>query len=497
MTDYTVTLTESGNTISGSISPSTTGGGVNNNAWDVSPNDRVRWTNSTGISAADVTISMPSGFFTNNSQLTVGSSTTTGYKTVASGTASNQQVVYGAFDESTFTFYAGTNYFDKVAASGPTAPTDITFGSDPGTASGTVAITATASGGTGGTMKVSENGTTWVANGSSFNFTRGTAKTIYARTEGTSSNSSNYTESFTASYLAPASVTATSSTIQNSATSASTTINNTVSGETYAVRENNGATNLATRTGNGVLTWTSSLPASGSTKTYEIFGLRPTSTGGSGGYVQTNVTFTVTRTNSTYSLSAPTSINEGTAGTVSVTTTNVANSTLYWGVEPISDFSTNTGTVSISSNSGSFSVTPTADSATEGAETGTVRLYTDAARTIEVASDTFTINDTSTATGSGYGLQVYNSSGQLSIEISDRILNQETISVSSATTAANSSTNVTIPDVGDDTKMNYAIVPTTTNTTSVSYSTSGNTLTVSNTSSVYSFSFNVFAFRIG
>ena len=496
MTDYTVTLTESGGTISGSISPSTTGGGVNNNAWDVSPNDRVRWTNSTGISAADVTISMPSGFFTSNTQLTVGSSTTTGYKTVASGTASNQQVVYAALDETTFTFYGGSNYFDKVAA-GTIAPTDITFGSDPGTASGTVAITATASGGTGGTMKVSENGTTWVANGSSFNFTRGTAKTIYARTEGTSSNSSNYTESFTASYLAPASVTATSSSIQNSATSASTTINSTVSGETYAVRENNGATNLATRTGNGILTWTSSLPASGSSKTYEIFGNRPTSTGGSGSFVQTNVTFTVTRTNSTYSLSAPTSINEGTSGTVSVTTTNAANSTLYWGVEPISDFSTSTGTVSISSNSGSFSVTPTSDSTTEGAETGTVRLYTDSARTIEVASDTFTINDTSTAAGSGYGLQVYNSSGQLSIEISDRILNQETISVSSATTAANSSTNVTIPDVGDDTKMNYAVVPTTTNNTSVSYSASGNTLTVSNTNSTLSFSFNVFAFRIG
>lgn len=107
----------------------------------------------------------------------------------------------------------------------------------------------------------------------------------------------------------------------------------------------------------------------------------------------------------TYSVTAPTSINEGSAGSCTVSTANVPNSTtLYWKVFPTGDFSTNIGSVSISGNSASFTVTPTADSTTEGAETATVVLYTDSARTNNVAQDTFTINDTSTAgTGGGSG----------------------------------------------------------------------------------------------
>ena len=97
----------------------------------------------------------------------------------------------------------------------------------------------------------------------------------------------------------------------------------------------------------------------------------------------------------TYSITAPTSINEGSAGTVSVSTTNVSNgTTLYWAVQPSGQFGTSTGSVSISGNAASFTLTPTADSATEGAETATVVLYTNSARTANVASDTFTINDT-------------------------------------------------------------------------------------------------------
>ena len=111
----------------------------------------------------------------------------------------------------------------------------------------------------------------------------------------------------------------------------------------------------------------------------------------------------------TYSITAPTSINEGSAGTVSVSTTNVSNgTTLYWAVQPSGQFGTSTGSVSISGNAASFTLTPTADSATEGAETATVVLYTNSARTANVASDTFTINDTSTggsggSTGGGSG----------------------------------------------------------------------------------------------
>ena len=111
----------------------------------------------------------------------------------------------------------------------------------------------------------------------------------------------------------------------------------------------------------------------------------------------------------TYSITAPTSIDEGSTGTISITTTNVSNSTeLFWAVQPSGDFGTSTGSEFISGNSASFTLTPTSDSETEGAETATVVLYTDSARTNNVASDSFTINDTSTggsggSTGGGSG----------------------------------------------------------------------------------------------
>jgi hypothetical protein len=94
---------------------------------------------------------------------------------------------------------------------------------------------------------------------------------------------------------------------------------------------------------------------------------------------------------------------------MSVSTVGVPNSTtLYWAVQPSGDFGTSTGSVSISGNAASFTLTPTSDSVTEGAETATIVLYTDSARTNNVASDSFTINDTSTggsggSTGGGSG----------------------------------------------------------------------------------------------
>jgi hypothetical protein len=129
--------------------------------------------------------------------------------------------------------------------------------------------------------------------------------------------------------------------------------------------------------------------------------------------------WTVTTGNASYSISAPASINEGSAGTINVTTSGVPNSTtLYWDLDQSSDYTTSLGTVVITSNAGSFSITPLADSQTEGPETDTVRLYTDSGRTNEVANDSFTINDTSTGgsggSGSGssdgnqaYGINVY------------------------------------------------------------------------------------------
>lgn len=100
---------------------------------------------------------------------------------------------------------------------------------------------------------------------------------------------------------------------------------------------------------------------------------------------------------STYAVSAPASINEGSSGTINVSTTNIANgTTLYWTVTPSGDFATASGSFSINSNAGSFTVSPTADLTTEGPETGTIQIRTGSTSGTIVASDTFTINDTST-----------------------------------------------------------------------------------------------------
>ena len=100
----------------------------------------------------------------------------------------------------------------------------------------------------------------------------------------------------------------------------------------------------------------------------------------------------------TYSFGTiPTSINEGSAGTINVNTTNVADSTtLYWTVNAPGDFSTSSGSFVVNSNAGSFNVTPTADSTTEGAETFTVSIRTGSTGgTVVATSSGITINDTS------------------------------------------------------------------------------------------------------
>ena len=494
----------------------------------------------------------------------------------------------------------------------PTTPTDISFAADPGTASATVSIACTASGGSNGTLQVSENNSTWVANGSSFTFTRGTAKTIYARRTGAGGTSSSYSESHTVGYLiGDTAVSATSSTIAFTATSASTTVSGGQSAETYAVRVNNGATNLGTRTGNGSISFSSSLPSGGNTTTYEIFVRRPTSTGGDGStFTATNDTFTVTRTAAdgtpnafsftdvtnvalsttqtsnqitisgidttvavsitggtysknggsytssagtavngdtftvrhtssssystavnttltvggvsdtytsttlaapTYSINAPASINEGSAGTINVTTTNVANgTTLYWDVDQTTDYATSQGSVSISSNAGSFTITPTADSTTEGAETDTIRLYSDSGRTTEVANDSFTINDTSTGSGGSvggsdgnvnYGVEITGPNGTTNVfGVNLRQINA--IVLASVTLAQGGSVSYTgIANATDSTKVAVALFPGTpgffqVSGTTVSRSTAnGGTITLTN-AAPFSLAIKVSIYRI-
>ena len=123
----------------------------------------------------------------------------------------------------------------------------------------------------------------------------------------------------------------------------------------------------------------------------------------SGTIVDTSPVITINDTSTTpaptYAATpAANNIDEGSALTINVATTNVTDSTtLYWTVTNSGDFSTSSGNFTITSNAGSFSVTPTADTTTEGSETFTVQIRTDSiSGTVVDTTDAITINDTST-----------------------------------------------------------------------------------------------------
>ena len=95
---------------------------------------------------------------------------------------------------------------------------------------------------------------------------------------------------------------------------------------------------------------------------------------------------------------AANNVDEGSDLVFNVTTTNVADATtLYYTLSNAGDFSTSTGSFTITSNAGSFTVTPTADSTTEGAETFIASVRTvSVGGSVVTTSSAVTINDTST-----------------------------------------------------------------------------------------------------
>ena len=97
-------------------------------------------------------------------------------------------------------------------------------------------------------------------------------------------------------------------------------------------------------------------------------------------------------------------INEGSSLTLTVGGTNIVDGTYYWTIDNGSeDFVTIDGTVSVTSNSGTFTVTPTADATTEGSQTFIVALREGSTGgTIVATSGSVTINDTSFAIGGQY-----------------------------------------------------------------------------------------------
>lgn len=200
----------------------------------------------------------------------------------------------------------------------------------------------------------------------------------------------------------------------------------------------------------------------------------------------------------TYSINAPASINEGSAGTVNVTTTNVSNgTTLYWDLDLTDDYSTTQGTVTINSNAGSFTITPTADSSTEGAETDTIRLYSDSGRTTQVATDSFTINDTSTGSGgsdggsdgsSTYGLEVTGPDGSTTV-FSSGLRQMNAVQLATATLGSQGSVSYTgIAEATDSAKIAVVVAKnnpsyfSTQGVTVTRSSASGGTITLTNVS---------------
>ena len=102
----------------------------------------------------------------------------------------------------------------------------------------------------------------------------------------------------------------------------------------------------------------------------------------------------------TYTMSVPqgTAAPEGSATTVTVNASGLVNNagTAYWKITTLaSEFQITQGTVNISNSSGTFDVTPTADSTTEGTEIFTITLYSDSGFFNNVATLSIPINDTS------------------------------------------------------------------------------------------------------
>jgi hypothetical protein len=118
----------------------------------------------------------------------------------------------------------------------------------------------------------------------------------------------------------------------------------------------------------------------------------------------TQILLTANRIVPTYTLTpAANDVDEGSSLEFTVGGTNIPNGTYVWIIETnSSDFETSSDIVTVTNNSGTFSVTPTADSATEGAQTFTVSLRANIYDPNLVTSSSVTINDTSTYSGTTF-----------------------------------------------------------------------------------------------
>jgi hypothetical protein len=139
---------------------------------------------------------------------------------------------------------------------------------------------------------------------------------------------------------------------------------------------------------------------------------------------------------------AANNVNEGSTLIFLVNTILVPDTTtLYWTVQTgAADFSITSGSFGISGDSGNFTVSPTADFATEGAETFTVSIRTDSISGPVVAtSSEITINDTSVPTYDTFVLDA------ASYDEGDTV----TVSITSTNIPQNTTVNYTITGVAE------------------------------------------------
>ena len=197
---------------------------------------------------------------------------------------------------------------------------------------------------------------------------------------------------------------------------------------------------------------TGNFTVSSDTATIDIFTAKDLTTDGSetltltldNGAATENVSITdssITQGPTYYAYPAAESIDEGSALTINVVTTDVADATtLYWSVSEAGDFATSTGSFTVTGDRGSFTVTPTADATTEGAETFTVNIRTGSVSGTSVAvTEAVTINDTSLTPSPDYTITVTNSGNSYILSGTDR---NGAVSGTQPTLAFNSGDNV-------------------------------------------------------
>jgi hypothetical protein len=339
-----------------------------------------------------------------------------------------------------------------INAAGPTAPTDISF-SPAGTASSSTNVTCTASGGSGGTLEVSQNNSTWVANGSSFAKTRGTNYTFYARRNDGGTTSSSYSEGYTVPYLSPdTAITDPANSSASNATNVPITIAGGSSGTQYFVTNNTNSVVYSSALTSGVAgTWDNTPQGTGAV-TYYIYCLRTVATGGSGQRnFQANQDFTHTVTSGNQPPSASASASVSTIAPSGGTVTLTGSATDSDGsVSSVQWIQTSGTAVTISPASATGASISSTFSAPSAATLLTFLLRATDNDSATGDSPSVQVNVTS---GGDYGFETFNSSGKKVISFAstvNRFVTSGTTTVTVTTAAGTFSKTVTISGFAND-----------------------------------------------